>query len=240
MSEDKNIETAIAEPTPKHIVVKYSGVELCRKELVVLRNVDLTVRTGEFVYLIGKVGSGKSSLLKSMYGEVPLASGDARVLDYDMRTILHRDIPMLRRRLGIVFQDFQLLPDRDVNSNLRFVLEATGWRNRHDIDTRIEQVLDEVGMKTKQSKFPHELSGGEQQRIAIARALLNSPELILADEPTGNLDAETAEQIVSRLYEIAAKGTPVVMATHNTGFIERFPGRIFRCADKKLYEDGNA
>lgn len=221
------------------IVVSYHGVELCRKELVVLRNIDMSVRRGEFVYLIGKVGSGKSTLLKSMYAEVPVAAGEARILDYDMGAIRSRDIPMLRRKLGIVFQDFQLLPDRDVSANLRFVLEATGWRNRHEIEARIAQVLEEVGMKTKQSKYPHELSGGEQQRIAIARALLNTPELILADEPTGNLDAETAEQIVTRLYEIAAKGTPVVMATHNVGFIERFPGRVFRCVDKKLYEDGS-
>lgn len=225
--------SAKAENT-ENIVVAYRGVELCRKELVVLRKVDFTVRKGEFVYLTGKVGSGKSTLLKSMYAEVPVSDGEALVMDFDLSSLRKRDIPRLRRRLGIVFQDFQLLPDRDVYANLRFVLEATDWRVNSEMDERIQQVLKEVGMSNKSYKFPHELSGGEQQRIAIARALLNSPELILADEPTGNLDSATADQIMGRLYEISQKGTPVVIATHNMSFVSQYPGRVMHCEDKKL------
>ncbi|MDE6524552.1 MAG: ATP-binding cassette domain-containing protein, partial [Paramuribaculum sp.] len=206
-------------------IIDYKGVELHRKELIVLKNVDFTLEEGEFVYLIGKVGSGKSSLLKSMYAEIPVAAGHAEVLGYDLRTLRRRDIPMLRRKIGIVFQDFQLLTDRSVYDNLRFVLDATGWNDRHEIDARIEEVLTEVGMLTKSYKMPHELSGGEQQRIVIARALLNRPRLILADEPTGNLDPATSEQIVNRLREISRKGTAVVMATHNLGLVEEMPGR---------------
>ncbi|MCM1110518.1 MAG: ATP-binding cassette domain-containing protein [Clostridium sp.] len=215
-------------------VIEYSGVELRRKELTVLRGVTFSVSPGEFVYLTGKVGSGKSTLLKSMYAELPVAAGSARVLDWHLESLRRREIPWLRRSLGIVFQDFQLLPDRDVYANLRFVLDATGWDNRAEIDRRISQVLSEVGMANKSYKRPYELSGGEQQRIAIARALLNSPRLILADEPTGNLDNATADQIICRLREIAEKGTAVVMATHNTNFISRYPGRVVHCSDKKL------
>ena len=210
-------------------IVDYKGVELHRKELIVLKNVDFTLEEGEFVYLIGKVGSGKSSLLKSMYAEIPVAAGEARVLGYDLRDLRRRDIPMLRRKIGIVFQDFQLLTDRSVYENLRFVLDATGWTDRQEIDGRIEEVLTEVGMLTKSYKMPHELSGGEQQRIVIARALLNRPRLILADEPTGNLDPATGEQIVNRLREISRKGTAVVMATHNLGLVEEMPGRVLKC-----------
>ena len=214
----------------------YKGVELHRKELIVLKNVDFTLEEGEFVYLIGKVGSGKSSLLKSMYAEIPVAAGHAEVLGYDLRTLRRRDIPMLRRKIGIVFQDFQLLTDRSVYDNLRFVLDATGWNDRHEIDARIEEVLTEVGMLTKSYKMPHELSGGEQQRIVIARALLNRPRLILADEPTGNLDPATSEQIVNRLREISRKGTAVVMATHNLGLVEEMPGRVLKCERKGISE----
>lgn len=217
-------------------IVDYKGVELHRKELIVLKNVDFTLEEGEFVYLIGKVGSGKSSLLKSMYAEIPVAAGEARVLGYDLRDLRRRDIPMLRRKIGIVFQDFQLLTDRSVYENLRFVLDATGWSDRHEIDGRIEEVLTEVGMLTKSYKMPHELSGGEQQRIVIARALLNRPRLILADEPTGNLDPATGEQIVNRLREISRKGTAVVMATHNLGLVEEMPGRILKCERKGIAE----
>lgn len=217
-------------------IVDYKGVELHRKELIVLKNVDFTLEEGDFVYLIGKVGSGKSSLLKSMYAEIPVAAGEARVLGYDLRDLRRRDIPMLRRKIGIVFQDFQLLTDRSVYENLRFVLDATGWSERHEIDGRIEEVLTEVGMLTKSYKMPHELSGGEQQRIVIARALLNRPRLILADEPTGNLDPATGEQIVNRLREISRKGTAVVMATHNLGLVEEMPGRVVKCERKGIAE----
>ena len=217
-------------------IIDYKGVELHRKELIVLKNVDFTLEEGEFVYLIGKVGSGKSSLMKSMYAEIPVAAGHAEVLGYDLRTLRRRDIPMLRRKIGIVFQDFQLLTDRSVYDNLRFVLDATGWNDRHEIDARIEEVLTEVGMLTKSYKMPHELSGGEQQRIVIARALLNRPRLILADEPTGNLDPATSEQIVNRLREISRKGTAVVMATHNLGLVEEMPGRVLKCERKGISE----
>ena len=217
-------------------IVDYKGVELHRKELIVLKNVDFTLEEGKFVYLIGKVGSGKSSLLKSMYAEIPVAAGEARVLGYDLLDLRRRDIPMLRRKIGIVFQDFQLLTDRSVYENLRFVLDATGWSDRHEIDGRIEEVLTEVGMLTKSYKMPHELSGGEQQRIVIARALLNRPRLILADEPTGNLDPATGEQIVNRLREISRKGTAVVMATHNLGLVEEMPGRVVKCERKGIAE----
>ncbi len=217
-------------------LVDYRSVELHRKELVVLKGVDFQLREGEFVYLLGRVGSGKSSLLKSMYAEIPVASGQAEVLGYEL-THLHRcDIPMLRRQIGIVFQDFQLLTDRTVYDNLRFVLDATGWKGRDAIDTRIEEVLREVGMLTKSYKMPHELSGGEQQRIVIARALLNKPRLILADEPTGNLDPGTGEQIVNRLHEISRKGTAVIMATHNLSLVERFPARVVRCERKRIID----
>lgn len=215
-------------------IVKYSNVEILRKEHLVLKNVTFELHEGEFLYLIGKVGSGKSSLLKSMYSEIPIESGEAQVFDYNLAKIKKKHIPMLRREIGIVFQDFQLLTDRNVYDNLRFVLEATGWKKTQEIDARIEEVLKQVGMLNKNYKMPHELSGGEQQRIVIARALLNSPRLILADEPTGNLDPSTSEQIVNHLHEIAKNGTAVVMATHNLSLMEQFPGRVLRCEDKQL------
>jgi cell division transport system ATP-binding protein len=217
-------------------IVSYSDVEILRKEHVVLKHVNFELQPGEFVYLIGNVGSGKSSLLKSMYADVPINNGEARVFDYDMRTIRRRDIPMLRRQVGIVFQDFQLLTDRSVYDNLKFVLDATGWKKRDEIDTRIEEVLKEVGMLNKSYKMPHELSGGEQQRIVIARALLNKPKLLLADEPTGNLDPTTGQQIVEHLRAIAAAGTAVIMATHNYALVEDLPGRIVRCENKTFME----
>lgn len=216
------------------LVVDYNNVEILRKEHVVLKNVNLQINSGEFTYIIGKVGSGKSSLLKSMYVEIPIESGDAHVLNYDLTGIKRKEIPFLRRSIGIVFQDFQLLTDRSVYENLHFVLEATGWKNRQEIDQRIEEVLKEVGMLNKSYKMPHELSGGEQQRIVIARALLNKPQLILADEPTGNLDPATGEQIVRYLHEISKDGTAVIMATHNLTFLEQFPGKVLRCEDKQL------
>ncbi len=215
-------------------IISYRDVEILRKEHVVLKHVSLDVEPGEMVYLIGKVGSGKSSLMKSMYAEVPIHRGQATVLGRDMLSIRRREVPQLRREIGIVFQDFQLLMDRNVQRNLQFVLDATGWRDPHEKEERIEQVLKQVGMLNKSYKMPYELSGGEQQRIVIARALLNSPKLILADEPTGNLDPETGEQIVSHLHSIAQQGTAVIMATHNLGLVDQFPGRVLRCEGKEL------
>ena len=215
-------------------IVKYDDVEILRKEHVVLKHVTFKIERGEFIYLIGKVGSGKSSLLKSMYSEIPINHGDANVFNYNLTTIKRKEIPYLRRQIGIVFQDFQLLTDRSVYDNLKFVLEATGWENSTDINQRIEDVLKEVGMLNKSYKMPHELSGGEQQRIVIARALLNKPQLILADEPTGNLDPATSEQIVNHLYQIAQNGTAVIMATHNLTLVDQFPGRVLQCENKEL------
>lgn len=217
-------------------IVRYSDVEVLRKELVVLKHVNFTLKGGEFVYFIGKVGSGKSSLLKTMYAEVPVETGTAEVFDFDMRALKPGKVYLLRRRIGIVFQDFQLLTDRSVFENLNFVLKATGWKNKTEIEKRIDEVLEEVGMRNKSYKMPHELSGGEQQRIAIARALLNKPELILTDEPTGNLDPETGDQIVEMLYNIAREGTAVIMATHNMSFPEKFRGKIYRCDNKSLID----
>lgn len=215
-------------------IAEYKNVEIHRKEHIVLKDVTFELHSGEFVYLIGRVGSGKSSLMKSMYCEVPVAEGEAMVLDYDLTSIKKKDIPYLRRKIGIVFQDFQLLTDRSVYDNLRFVLEATGWKNKNEINERIEQALRQVGMSNKSYKMPHELSGGEQQRIVIARALLNEPSLVLADEPTGNLDPDTGHQIVSLLREIAENGTAVIMATHNLQLVDEFPGKVLKCEDKRI------
>lgn len=217
-------------------IIDYKNVEVLRKELLVLKNVNFQLEEGQFVYLIGRVGSGKSSLMKTMYAEVPIEMGEARIFDYDLSAIRRKDVPMLRRQIGVVFQDFQLLSDRSVYDNLLFVLKATGWKNKTDIDERINEVLSEVGMEHKSYKMPHELSGGEQQRIAIARALLNRPKLILADEPTGNLDQETGHQIMSLLYRICAEGTAVIMATHNIQLTEDFPARVVKCEDKNVIE----
>lgn len=217
-------------------IIEYKNVEIMRKELIVLKNVDFTLKEGEFTYLIGKVGSGKSSLLKTMYAEIPVTEGEARIFDYDLVSIKRKDVPMLRRRIGIVFQDFQLLTDRSVYDNLQFVLKATGWKSKAEIDDRINEVLNEVGMNTKSYKMPHELSGGEQQRIAIARALLNKPSLVLADEPTGNLDNNTGHQIMQLLHNISKEGTAVIMATHNLQLTDDFPARIVRCENKNVSE----
>lgn len=217
------------------IIIDYRGVEVDRAERTVLRDVTFQVSEGEFCYLVGRVGSGKSSLMKTMYADVPVASGEkAEVLGFDLTSIRKKQIPYLRRSVGIVFQDFQLLQDRSAMSNLRFVLEATGWKSRAEIDDRIAEVLKAVGMDNKGYKMPHELSGGEQQRIVIARALLNRPRLILADEPTGNLDPQTGNQIVKLLHRLASEGTAVVMATHNLQMTEDFPARVLRCEDKSL------
>ena len=215
-------------------IIDYKNVEILRKEHVVLKNVNLKVDQGEFMYMIGRVGSGKSSLMKSIYAEVPVAVGEARVFDYDLTQMRRRDIPYLRRRIGIVFQDFQLLTDRSVYANLDFVLRATGWRDKTEREERITAVLDRVNMTKKSYKMPHELSGGEQQRVVIARALLNNPDLILADEPTGNLDPDTGAQIVAQLHEIAASGTAVIMATHKHALLDTFSGRVAVIENKNL------
>jgi cell division transport system ATP-binding protein len=202
----------------------------------VLKNINFKVDEGEFVYLIGRVGSGKSSLMKSVYFELDIDEADeATVLGVDLLSLRRRDIPHLRRQMGIVFQDFQLLADRTVYKNLRFVLRATGWR-KEDVDERIEEVLTLVGMKDKMLCMPHELSGGEQQRVAIARALLNSPKMIIADEPTGNLDPETATTIMELLRQISQTGTAIVMSTHNMPLLDKYPGIVYRCADGTLEE----
>lgn len=216
------------------ILLKLENVEICREENVVLHEANLTLRNGEFVYVIGKVGSGKSSLLKSLYCEIPIPMGEARIMDYNLRKIRRKDIPYLRRKLGIVFQDFQLLTDRSVIKNLEFVLKATGWKKKNEITERIETVLCQVGMQNKGYKMPHELSGGEQQRIVIARALLNNPKLILADEPTGNLDPETSGQIVQLLHDICQQGTAVIMTTHNYTIVHNYPARIVKCENACL------
>lgn len=216
-------------------VIDYNKVEIERADRLVMRDVTFSVEKGEFCYLVGKVGSGKSSLLKTMYADVRISSGNkAEVLGYDLLHLKKREIPYLRRHVGIVFQDFQLLQDRSAKANLRFVLEATGWKSKPDIEDRIEEVLRSVGMENKSYKMPCELSGGEQQRIVIARALLNTPDLILADEPTGNLDPQTGYQIVSLLHKLADEGRTILMATHNMQMVEDFPARVLRCSNKEL------
>ena len=216
--------------------INYRNVEVRQQEMIVLEEVNLKIQTGEFVYLIGKVGSGKSSLLKTMYGELDIHSGEAEVLGYDMTHIRRKQIPALRKRIGIVFQDFQLLIDRNVYDNLDFVLKATGCNDKRKRQFRIEEVLEQVGMSTKGYKMPHELSGGEQQRIVIARAILNKPEIILADEPTGNLDPETGRQIVELLRDICDQGSTVIMTTHNLQLLEEYPGKVFRCDNHRVME----
>ena len=217
-------------------LIRYKNVEIHQQDVCVLKDVNLEFHKGEFIYFIGKVGSGKTSLLKTFYGELDIASGDAEVLGYDMKNIKRKYIPQLRRKLGIVFQDFQLLTDRTVSDNLAFVLRATGWKNKVEIKERIEEVLKLVGMSKKGRKLPNELSGGEQQRIVIARAVLNSPEIILADEPTGNLDAETGRVIAQLPHHISDSGTLVVMSTHNIQLLKEYPGKVYRCTDQLISE----
>lgn len=220
----------------EQLLVKYENVDIYHQEQIVLKGVDFQVRKGEFIYLLGKVGSGKSSLLKSLYADVAIKSGSAQIFDYNLCKIKRRDIPFLRRKVGVIFQDFQLLTDRSVDENLRFVLKATGWKDKRKIDEQIRLVLSSVRMENKGYKMPNQLSGGEQQRVVIARALLNSPELIIADEPTGNLDIETAEELVQLLHDICRSGTSVIMATHNTGLIASYPSKTIKCEQATLIE----
>lgn len=221
-------------------LISYNNVSIWQQEQEVLEGINFSINPGEFVYLIGKVGSGKSTFLKSIYGELDIKDGNATVLGYDMKTIKRKHIPALRRRIGIVFQDFQLLTDRTVKENLEFVLKATRWKNNNDIQTRISEVLAQVGMDTKGYKMPNELSGGEQQRIVIARAILNRPELILADEPTGNLDVETGHRIVELLREICSQGSAIIMTTHNMNLLSEYPGKVYKCESHKLEEQQNS
>ena len=217
-------------------IIRYQNVSICQQGLEILEDINFELNKGEFVYLIGKVGSGKTSFLKTVYGELEIQSGEAEVMGYNMRTIKQKHIPELRRQLGIVFQDFQLLTDRTVHANLEFVLRATGWKNKIDIHTRIEEVLEQVGMSGKGYKMPNELSGGEQQRIVIARAILNKPELILADEPTGNLDVETGQRIVELLKEICAQGSAILMITHNLNILTEYPGQVYKFENHHIEE----
>lgn len=219
------------------MLIDYKKANIYQADESILKNVDFHVDEEQFVYVIGKVGSGKSSLLKSFYCEVDFDKTDAEkaeVLERNLLTLKRKDIPALRREMGIIFQDFQLLHDRSVKQNLLFVLKATGWKSHKEIDQRILKVLEAVGMQDKSNRLPHELSGGEQQRIAIARALLNQPKIIIADEPTGNLDPDTAEKIVGLLYEISHSGTSVVISTHNLAMINKFPGRVYKCSEHTL------
>jgi len=220
-------------------ILHFEDIPVYQKNNLVLNHVSFKIDKGEFVYLIGKTGSGKTSLLKTIYAELPVLEGLANVCGYSLRAIKRKDIPFLRRKLGIIFQDFQLLPDRSVYENLLFVMKATGWKEKPDIEQRIHDVLSKVGLETKGFKMPHQLSGGEQQRVAIARALVNDPEIILADEPTGNLDPETSKGIVRLLMEISHAGRSIIMATHNYNLIHYFPARIIKCENGATIDSGN-
>jgi cell division transport system ATP-binding protein len=217
-------------------ILNLKDVAVFQKDNMVLNEISLEVKKGEFVYLIGKTGSGKSSLMKTLYADLPLLEGHGRIVGFNLKTLEEKDIPFLRRKLGIVFQDFKLLPDRNINRNLLFVLKATGWKDPEKMNAKIEEVLDKVGMKTKGFKFPHELSGGEQQRIAIARALLNDPEIILADEPTGNLDPQTSVEVMKVLQEINKAGRTILMATHDYALLLKYPSKTLKCDGAKVFE----
>lgn len=226
----------MTEPLPLDVIIDLRNCNIWQQDHLVLTNVNFSVRKGEFIYLVGRVGSGKTSLIKTINAQLPLREGAGIVAGFDLSKIRVREIPFLRRKLGIVFQDFQLLTDRSVNENLEFVLKATGWKNKGEIGTRIGEVLEKVGLGLKGYKMPHQLSGGEQQRVVIGRALLNDPDIILADEPTGNLDPETSEGIVRLLKDISKTGRAVVVATHNYTILKKFPAKTFKCENDKIFE----
>ena len=217
-------------------MLQLKDASIFQRENLILSDINLDIEKGEFNYIIGKTGSGKSSLMKTLYGDLPLQIGEGSIVDFDLRKLKEKDIPFLRRKLGIVFQDFKLLIDRTINDNLLFVLKATGWKDKSAMNARVEEVLNKVGMKTKGFKYPHELSGGEQQRIAIARALLNNPELILADEPTGNLDPQTSIEVMEVLQDINKNGNTILMATHDYALLLRYPSKTLKCDENQVFE----
>ncbi len=217
-------------------ILSLTDVTIYQENNAVLTHVNLEVKNGDFIYIIGKTGSGKSSFMKTLYADLPLTEGEGTIVDYDLKGLKEKDIPYLRRKLGIVFQDFKLLPDRNVHDNLEFVLKATGWGEKEEMQVQIEEVLDKVGMRNFVNKMPHQLSGGEQQRIAIARALLNDPELILADEPTGNLDPQTSVEVMEVLKKINQNGKTILMATHDYALLMKYPSKTLKCEDKTLFE----
>ncbi len=217
-------------------VLSLKDVTIYQENKVILSQINLEVNHGEFLYIIGKTGTGKSSFMKTLYGDLPLTEGEGRIVEYDLATLQEKDIPYLRRKIGIVFQDFKLLPDRNVNDNMLFVLKATGWTDVTEMQNKIDEVLDKVGMKGFANQMPHQLSGGEQQRVAIARALLNDPELILADEPTGNLDPQTSAEVLEVLKNINANGKTIIMATHDYALLMKFPSKTLKCEDGAIFE----
>ncbi|MDR5590986.1 cell division ATP-binding protein FtsE [Christiangramia sp. SM2212] len=217
-------------------VLELKNAAIYQRESLILSEVDVTVYKGDFVYLIGKTGTGKSSFMKTLYGDLPLTEGEGHIVDFNLRTLKEKDIPYLRRKLGVVFQDFKLLTDRNIKDNLLFVLKATGWKDKKGMDSKIDEVLDKVGMKTKGFKYPYQLSGGEQQRVAIARALLNDPELILADEPTGNLDPQTSVEVMEVLQEISKNGNTILMATHDYALLLKYPSKTLKCDGQRVFE----
>ena len=218
------------------MIIDYRNAEIYIEDNLILKGVNFQVEKGDFVFLTGKVGSGKTSLLRTMYGVLPVTGSRTTVLDYDMQGLKRKKLQELRKKLGIIFQNFQLLPDRTVYANLEFVLKATGWKKKADIQNRIQEVLEQVALKDKADRYPHELSGGEQQRIAIARAILNTPQLVIADEPTGNLDIENSKAILEILHTISSKGTAVIMSTHNLQLIRMVPSRVFNCKEHTFEE----